>query len=154
MADSGSFSSGTKRMQSVRTKPRSPLSQHSGPAHPGTHDIIRAVQEAFRATPITRHREPTYVAWIKEYLLFYGTKPVDRLDAAHVEAFLSHLAGQGHATLTHQVEALDALQFLHEEVFGHTLGTLDFKRAPAFRMPTERWYRAPQSVDTSLWDYS
>ena len=95
-----------------------------------------------------RHRalstEKSYVSWIRRFILFHNKRhPLD-MGADEVEAFLTHLAVDGHVAASTQNQALSALLFLYREVLDHDFGWLDNvvraskpKRLPEVYSPEE-----------------
>ena len=73
--------------------------------------LMRQARALYRASSRPLYREPAIMHWIDQYLQFYDSKPLYRLDARHATAFLSYEATQ--ATCS---EAEDALRFFHERV--------------------------------------
>ena len=113
-------------------------------------NLIRVVRSVYRAQDRKPQLEPMYINWIERYVRFYQTKPLGMLDAAHVEAFLTHLARRPGMTPTDQEQALEAIRFLHNEILQDDLGnvksyTRAIRRQSA--MPSE------EASGNALWDY-
>ncbi|MGZ8153027.1 MAG: site-specific integrase [Methylovulum sp.] len=70
---------------------------------------------AFASSITVFSTEKLYVQWIKRFILFNGKRPPAELGAAEVEAFLTHLAVDGHVSASTQSQALSALLFLYKE---------------------------------------
>ena len=77
----------------------------------------------------TRHYSPrterTYVAWIRRFIRFHGTRHPRELGEPEVAAFLSTLAVDGHVSASTQNQALSALVFLYSDVLGAPLDWLN-----------------------------
>ena len=77
----------------------------------------------------TRHYSPrterTYVAWIRRFIRFHGTRHPRELGEPEVVAFLSSLAVDGQVSASTQNQALSALVFLYSDVLGMPLDWLD-----------------------------
>lgn len=63
--------------------------------------------------------------WVKRFILFHGKRHPGELGASEVEAFLTHLAVDGHVSASTQNQARSALLFLYKEVLGQELPWLD-----------------------------
>jgi integron integrase len=93
-------------------------------------DQVRAVA---RVRHLSIRTEACYVRWIEQFIRFSRTAegfrhPKD-LDAADVEAFLTHLAVQRHVAASTQNQALAAVLFLYRDVLKSDIGNLDATRA-------------------------
>ncbi len=68
-----------------------------------------------RAVLPTRHysyrTEKTYIQWILQFIRFHGIKHPNKMGAAEVEAFLTHLAVERNVAASTQNQALAALLF-------------------------------------------
>ena len=115
-------------------------------------NLIRVVRSVYRAQDRKPQREPMYINWIERYVRFYQTKPLGMLDAAHVEAFLTHLARRPGMTPTDQDQALEAIRFLHNEVLQDDLGEIAGYTRAIRRQPMT----SDEESETghSLWDYN
>jgi integron integrase len=69
--------------------------------------------------------EIAYVDWVRRFVRFCDLRHPRECGAAHVEAFLTHLAVDGHVTASTQNQARSALLFLYKEVLGLELPWLD-----------------------------
>ncbi len=63
--------------------------------------------------------------WVKRFILFHDKRHPSELAAREVEAFLTHLAVDGHVSASTQNQARSALLFLYKEVLGQALPWLD-----------------------------
>ncbi len=68
--------------------------------------------------------------WIRRYIGFHNIRNPVEMEAAEVEAFLSHLAVEGNVAASTQNQALAALLFLYREVLNVDLPWLE-KFTPA-----------------------
>jgi integrase len=68
----------------------------------------------------TRHfayrTEQAYLYWIRRYVNFHNRKHPKEMGSLDVEAFLTHLAVEGHVSASTQNQALQALLFLYRQV--------------------------------------
>jgi integrase len=83
---------------------------------------LRLKQYSYRA-------EPSYVGWIKRFILFHQKRHPQELGRAEVEAFLNHLATHRNVAASTQNQALQALVFLYKEVLYQPLPRIDSMRA-------------------------
>ncbi len=65
--------------------------------------------------------ERQYVHWAKRFILFHNKRHPQEMGSAEVEAFLTHLAVDGHVSASTQNQALSALLFLYREVLEQDL---------------------------------
>ena len=72
----------------------------------------------------SRRTEQTYVAWIRRFIVFHGTRHLRELGEAHVTAFVSSLAERDVSAST-QNQALSAVLFLFKVVLGERLGWMN-----------------------------
>ncbi|PXF60327.1 MAG: hypothetical protein C4B58_00355 [Deltaproteobacteria bacterium] len=90
--------------------------------------LMDQVREVLRYYHYAYRTESTYCQWILRYIQFFGGKTHPRkLDAKHIEKFLSHLATKGNVAASTQRQALNALVFLYRDVLNQPL---DGKIAP------------------------
>ncbi|MDD5274945.1 MAG: integron integrase [Methylovulum sp.] len=78
--------------------------------------LMDQVRDRIRVKHYSISTEKLYVQWIKRFILFNGKRHPTELGAAEVEAFLTHLAVDGHVSASTQNQALSALLFLYKEV--------------------------------------
>jgi len=85
-------------------------------------DELAALLRTRRYSPRTVQ---VYSKWVARYSRFHGTRHPRELDAAHVRAFLTHLATRARVSAATQNQALAALLFLYRELFGIPMGPPD-----------------------------
>jgi integron integrase len=96
-----------------------------------TPRFLDQLRHALRVRHYRPSTEDCYVEWARRFILFHGQRhPVD-LGAREVEAFLTHLAVQGHVAASTQNQALCALVSLYKRVLEIDLGRMRF--GPATR---------------------
>jgi len=88
--------------------------------------------------------ERAYLDWVRRFVLFHGKRHPERLGAAEVQAFLTHLAVERSVSSSTQNQAKSALLFLYREVLGLQLPWLDeivgarlSRRLPVVLTPSE-----------------
>jgi integron integrase len=102
-----------------------------GPALAPAPRLLDQIRHVLRVRHYARRTENCYVDWVRRFILFHGKRHPADLRAAHVEAFLTHLAVQGHVAASTQNQALCALVFLYKQVLEIDMGRLHF--GPATR---------------------
>lgn len=101
--------------------------------------LLEQCRQTARVKHFSYRTEKTYLYWIERYIRFHGVRHPNTLGAPEVEAFLTHLAVEGHVAASTQNQALGALLFLYRDVLKLQLGSLDAVRA-----------RRPKRVPTVL----
>lgn len=78
--------------------------------------LLDQVRAKVRFKHYSLSTEDTYVAWIKQYILYHGKRHPSEMGAAEVEQFLTYLATSRNVASSTQNQALSALLFLYREV--------------------------------------
>jgi integron integrase len=86
--------------------------------------LLDQVRLAVRVRHFSLRTEEAYVAWIRRFIHFHGTRHPAELEAGDVARYLSHLASQGRVGASTQNQALSALLFLYRDVLGRDFGWL------------------------------
>jgi len=60
--------------------------------------------------------EDCYADWVKRFILFHGKRHPQEMGAAEINAFLTHLAVEGHVSASTQNQAFSAILFLYQKV--------------------------------------
>lgn len=114
------------------------------PLTPNSPKLLEQVQAKLRVKHYSIRTERAYLDWAKRYIVFHGKKHPKKMGAQEVEAFLSHLAVDGHVAASTQNQAKSALLFLYREVLEIDLPWLDNvtkarvpQRLPVVLTPTE-----------------
>lgn len=87
--------------------------------------LLHQVRDRLRVGHYSLRTERTYVAWIRQYILFHGKRHPREMGKAEVEAFLTHLAVNQNVSASTQNQALSAVLFLYREVLGVDLPWVD-----------------------------
>lgn len=87
--------------------------------------LLDRVRAALRTRHYSRRTEEAYVAWIKRFIFFHGTRHPADMGPGEVTAFLSALAVDRHVAASTQNQALSALLFLYRDVLEVELPWLD-----------------------------
>jgi integrase len=87
--------------------------------------LLDQVRQAIRVRHYSYRTEQQYVAWIRRYIRFHGTRHPRELGGAEVSAFLTHLVTSRNVAAATQNQALPALLFLYKNVLDIELPWLD-----------------------------
>ncbi len=82
--------------------------------------LLVQLRRAIQVRHYSRRTEQAYLAWIRRFIVFNGTRHPRELGAAEVTSFLSGLAARGVSAST-QNQALSAILFLYDVVIGQRL---------------------------------
>src|SRR6266853_1259182 len=85
----------------------------SEPAGPHKPKFLEEVRRAMRLRHYSLRTEQTYLAWIRQFILFHGKRHPKEMGEVEVSAFLTHLAADRHVAASTQNQALSALLFLY-----------------------------------------
>jgi gluconolactonase len=91
--------------------------------------LLDRVRHSVRSKHFSYRTEQVYVYWIERFIRYHGIRHPDTMGAPEVEAFLTHLAVDGHVSASTQNQALAALLFLYSNVLGRDIGRLNAVRA-------------------------
>jgi len=92
--------------------------------------LLDQVHEKIRLKHYSLSTEKTYLAWIKQFIVYHGKRHPTDMGAADVEAFLTHLATQRQMSISTQNQALSAILFLYRDVLNVDLPWLEgFERS-------------------------
>jgi integron integrase len=86
------------------------------PGAMGARKLLDQVRDAARVRHMSLRTEDAYVAWIRRYVRFHGTRHPAEMGASEVQAFLTHLAVHDQVAASTQNQALSALLFLYRAV--------------------------------------
>ena len=76
--------------------------------------LLDQVRDRIRVKHYSIRTETQYVQWVRRFILFHGKRHPRDMGAPEVEAFLTHLAVEGHVAAATQNQALSALLFLYK----------------------------------------
>jgi integron integrase len=88
------------------------------PAGPGPFPprLLDRVRHACRVRHYSLRTEDCYADWVRRFILFHGKRHPLEMGAAEINAFLTHLAVDGHVSASTQNQAFSALLFLYQKV--------------------------------------
>ena len=87
--------------------------------------LMDRMRQALRARHYSPMTEEAYCNWLRRFIFFHGKKHPAQMAEAEVNAFVNHLAVEGHVSASTQTQALSALIFLYKRVLGVDLGALE-----------------------------
>src|SRR5262245_24540330 len=94
--------------------------------------LLDRVRDAIRTRHYSRRTEDAYVHWIVRFIRFHQVRHPGEMGAAEINAFLTHLAVDGHVSASTQNQAFSALLFLYQNVLdvdpGRIAGVVRAKR--------------------------
>lgn len=90
-------------------------------AKPSERKLLDVVRDAIRLKHYSIRTEEAYVNWIRRFILFHDKRHPKDMGGPEIEAFLTHLAVEGHVAASTQNQALSALLFLYREVLRQEL---------------------------------
>lgn len=81
-----------------------------------TPRLLDRARGVLRARRYSLRTEECYVEWMRRYILFHNKRHPLEMGALEIEEFLTHLAVEGHVSISTQNQALHALLFLYQQV--------------------------------------
>jgi integron integrase len=104
----------------------------AGPTGGQPPRLLNRVRAAVRLRHYSLRTEEAYVAWVRRFILYHGKRHPLEMGAAEINAFLTHLAVEGHVSASTQNQAFSALLFLYQKVLeiepGRIAGVVRAKR--------------------------
>src|SRR6185312_10992985 len=86
--------------------------------------LLTQMRRALRLRHYSRRTEAVYVAWVRRFVKFAGSRHPRGLGHAEVTQFLSNLATDRNVSASTQNQALSALVFLYRDVLDMPVGWL------------------------------
>ena len=87
--------------------------------------LMDQISEVMRLKHMSRRTEQAYSYWIKQFILFHGTRHPQSLNAEEIREYLSYLAVERDVAASTQNLALNAIMFLYNQVLKKEVGSLD-----------------------------
>jgi len=114
------------------------------PDHRPPIRLLDRVAIAAKARHLSRNTQKAYVRWVRRFVLYHRKRHPSEMGVPEVNAFLTHLAVDGHVSASTQNQALCALLFLYGAVLERPLDKLEGvvrakrpKRLPVVLTPEE-----------------
>lgn len=105
------------------------------PANP--ERLMDRLRAFMRARHLAYRTEKTYCTWILDFIRYHRKQHPETLGAAHIEAWLSHLANNRSVAINTQKTALNAIVFLYKQFLQQDIGEIQFNRTnKGRRIPT------------------
>ena len=115
-------------VDAARTPASRPAAQSPAPtavAPPQPPKLLDRIRQACRVRHYSIRTEDCYVDWARRFILYHNKRhPLD-MGAAEINAFLTHLAVEGHVAASTQNQAFSALLFLYRSVLEVEPGLID-----------------------------
>lgn len=86
--------------------------------------FLEKVRGAIRVRHYSIRTEQAYIAWIKQFIVYFGKRHPIEMGDHEVSAFLTYLAQKRHVAAATQNQALNALVFMYRYVLDKPLGEL------------------------------
>lgn len=83
--------------------------------------LLDRVRTKIKFKHYSQHTEKSYVAWIKQYILFHRKTHPEKMGKIEIEQFLTYLVTQRNVSASTQNQAFNALMFLYNQVLEHPL---------------------------------
>ena len=83
--------------------------------------LLDQVRDTIRLKHYSIRTEEAHVNWVRRFILFHGKRHPEDMGSPENEAFLTHLAVEGHVSVSTQNLALSALLFLCRTVLHQEL---------------------------------
>jgi integron integrase len=87
--------------------------------------LLDRVHDACRLRHYSRRTEEAYAHWIVRFVRFHHLRHPQEMGAVEINAFLTHLAVDGHVSASTQNQAFNALLFLYRSVLGAEPGRIE-----------------------------
>ena len=88
---------------------------------PAPRRLLEQLRERLRYLHYSLRTEEAYVHWVRAFVRFHGRRPAREMGGAEVEAFLSWLSSERGVSVSTHRQALAALLFLYQQVYGQSL---------------------------------
>ena len=72
---------------------------------PPEKKLLDVVRDAIRTKHYSIRTEEAYVNWVRRFILFHGKRHPKDMGGQEIEAFLTHLAVEGHVSVSTQNQA-------------------------------------------------
>ena len=86
--------------------------------------LLEQRRTALRSRHYSRRTEKACVMWARRFVRFHDLRHPAQLAEPEINAFLTHLAVEGHVSASTQNQALSALLFLYRHVLDREIGQL------------------------------
>ncbi|MCU7959134.1 MAG: integron integrase [gamma proteobacterium symbiont of Bathyaustriella thionipta] len=92
-------------------------------------DVMEKMATIIRSRHYSIRTERSYLDWVVRFFHFIDNKPLQHIQSADVENYLSYLVVQKNVAASTQNQALNALVFLLTQVMGRSRETLQFSHS-------------------------
>ena len=98
---------------------------------PPEKKLLDQVRETIRTKHYALRTEEANMNWVRRFILYHGKRHPKEMGGREVDAFLTHLAVEGHVSASTQNQALSALLFLHRTLVLHQGTRLPHRQRPS-----------------------
>jgi site-specific recombinase XerD len=92
--------------------------------------LLDRVRDEMRRLGYSSRTERTYLAWIRQYILYHGKRHPDTMGEVEITGFLTHLATRRNVAASTQNQALSAVLFFFKQVLGRELESMNVRATP------------------------
>ncbi|MEL7500798.1 MAG: integron integrase [Planctomycetota bacterium] len=92
-------------------------------------NTMELAQRELRVQRYAYETEKAYLGWLNRFSNYCGTKSLEDAGEPEIRAFLTELVVKGNVAAPTQKQALSAILFLYQNVFGRELSFLDIQRS-------------------------
>ncbi len=107
------------------------MTSPESPAPGAAPRLLDQVRERVRYLHYSLRTEQAYVHWVRAFVRFHGLRHPKTMGHAEVEAFLAWLSAERGVSVSTHRQALSALLFLYQQVFGQSLPWMQAIGRPA-----------------------
>jgi integron integrase len=86
------------------------------PSSPQNKKLLDLYREALRTKHYAHRTEDTYLAWVRQYILYHHKRHPREMGVAEINQFITHLAVERNFAASTQNQALSAVLFLYRHV--------------------------------------
>jgi site-specific recombinase XerD len=87
--------------------------------------LLYKVKERIRFLHYSIRTEKAYISWIKQFIKYFNYTYPSEMGAGEIEEFLNYLANKRKVAASTQNQALNALNFLYNQVLDKPFGELE-----------------------------
>lgn len=99
----------------MRNTPK-PISSWPLPPAPREKKLLEQYREALRNRHYSLRTEQTYIAWVRQYILYHNKRHPREMGAREINDFITHLVNKKTVAASTQNQAISAILFLYRNV--------------------------------------
>jgi integron integrase len=105
-------------MKNIPPNPKPSSIPQTSSALPQGKKLLEQYSEALRNRHYSLRTEKTYIAWVRDYILYHGKRHPREMGVPEINTFITHLANQKNVAASTQNQAISAILFLYRSVLG------------------------------------